>query len=673
MVTNQITKNFNDNIAYLQAFQKGVYSKLAALDSAIEKGYYQERYELVYENGYFDVYEKITKKFLYGKDSSTHAKLASQSIDYELNDNLFKGFHEYVIDDSELEAYRQKKPFEDPMSAYAPIMHYCQQNSLKNKRLKTLDKFVFFGTGLGLHISSIHEKISSEVYFIIEDDLELFRLSLFTTNYAKLALDAQLIFSIFEDKNEFSKSSKEFFDTKYYYNHYIKYFHLLSHSEEKHKQFHLAIASGAHFSFDYNVLLTQNLKPLDYIFGNYKFLNKELTFADNLFDKKPFLVLGAGPSLQKNIEWLGQNHKNFIIVAVAATLTLLEEKHISPDIIVHLDAYSASIELFKNIKSMDFIKNSICFFSDKINSDVIKLFDEKNVFLFENGTNYKINSIKPSAPCVGSIAYQILLILKAKNIYLLGLDLSLDSKTGKTHIDSYVDMKTISIEKHTAKNEVLGYSESLFKIEGNLSKEVFTNARWQTSIDVIDLSTKLLKQECQNIFNLSDGAKFIDISSKKMHDLELEKVSDKDDIYKHIFYTCMQNSSKNLNSIELSSLDEKLLHARKLLYFVEKYKNCHQLSLVQMIENVVILKESLTNENEIENYQISRVIDLYLRYILSYLFDFINSEELQEQELHMYNLYQFMIKHISEIINHYLNLISAKLKKAEECNLLSNL
>ncbi len=673
MVASQITKNFNDNIAYLQVFQKEVYSKLAALDDAIEKGYYQEKYELVYESSYFDVYEKMTKNFLYGKDSSTHAMLASQSIDYELNDNLFKGFHEYIMDDAELEVYKQKTPFEDPMSEFAPIMHYCQQNSLKNKRLKTLDKFVFFGTGLGLHISSIHEKISSEVYFIIEDDLELFRLSLFTTNYAKLALDAQLIFSIFEDKNEFSKISKEFLDTKYYYNHYIKYFHLLSHSEEKHEQFHLAIASGAHFSFDYNVLLTQNLKPLDYIFGNYKFLNKELTFTDNIFDKKHFLVLGAGPSLQKNIEWLRQNHKSFIIVAVAATLTLLEKENIFPDIIVHLDAYHASIELFENIKSIDFIKNSICFFSDKIDLDVIKFFDEKNVFLFENGTNYKINSIKPSAPCVGSIAYQILLILKVKNIYLLGLDLALDSKTGKTHIDSYVDMKIISIENHTTKDEIFGYSESLFKIEGNLSKEVFTNARWQTSIDIINLSTKLLKQGRQNIFNLSDGAKFININSKKVQDLELRKVSDKDDTYKYLFDLCMLNSSRNLNSIELNSLDEKLLHAKKLLQLVEKYKNWHQFSLGQIMENIIILKESLTNENEIENYQISRVIDLYLRYILSYLFDFINSDVLEERELHMYNLYQLIVKHLSEIINHYLNLIFAKLKKAEECNLLLNL
>ncbi|MDD5372766.1 MAG: DUF115 domain-containing protein [Sulfurimonas sp.] len=673
MVTNQVTKNFNDNIAYLQAFQKGVYSKLAALDNAIENGYYQEKYELVYEKGYFDVYEKTTKKFLYAKDSSTHAKLASQSIDYELNDNLFKGFHEYIIDDSELEVYKQKKPFEDSMSGFAPIMHYCQQNSLKNKRLKTLDKFVFFGTGLGLHISSIHEKISSEVYFIIEDDLELFRLSLFTTNYAKLALDAQLIFSIFEDKSEFSKSSKEFLDTKYYYNHYIKYFHLLSHSEDKHEQFHLAIASGAHFSFDYNVLLTQNLKPLDYIFGNYKFLNKELAFADSILNEKPFLLLGAGPSLQKNIEWLRQNHKNFIIVAVSATLTLLEREHISPDIIVHLDAYHSSVELFAKIKSMDFIKNSICFFSDKIDTDVIRLFDEKNVFLFENGTNYKINSIKPSAPCVGSIAYQILLILKAKNIYLLGLDLALDTKTGKTHIDSYVDMKTISIENHTDKKEILGYSESLFKIEGNLSKEVFTNARWQTSIDVVNLSTKLLKQDSQNIFNLSDGAKFIDVNSKKVQDLELKKISRKEDIYKHLFSICLQNSSKNLNSVELNNLDEKLLHSKKLLQLVKKYKNYHQLSLAKTVENILLLNTRLTNENEIKNYQISRVIDLYLRYILGYLFDFMNSEELEKKEFHIYNLYILILEHISQIISHYLNLVTAKLKKEEECNLLSNL
>jgi hypothetical protein len=664
MVNEEITKNFNDNITYLQTNQKKLFSKLAALDSAIEQGHYEEKYELLYETDYFDVFEKNTNNFLYGKSSETHAKLASKSIDYNLEENLFKGFHEYNIDDKALKVYKQKKAFEDKMSGFAPIMHYCQNNSLKTKTLKTLDKFIFFGVGLGLHIASIHEKISSEVYFIIEDDLELFRLSLFTTNYAKLASEALLIFSVFEDKNEFAQTSKEFLDTKDYYNHYIKYFHLLSHSEDKHTEFHVAIASQAHFSFDYNTFLTQHLKPLDYIFDDYKFLTKELSFSDDVLNEKPFLLLAAGPSLQKNREWLKKNHNKFIIVAVSATLTFLERENISPDIIVHLDAYSTSMDLFKNIKSMDFIKNSLCFFSDKIVSDVIQLFNKTNVFLFENGTNYKETSIKPSASCVGSITYQILLILKVKNIYLLGLDLALDSKTGKTHIDSYVDVKTVDIQKHTLKGDILGYSESLFSIEGNLSQEVLTNVRWQTSIHTINLSTKLLKQEYQTIFNLSDGAKFINIPPKKAENIELSHMPYLKEIDTYLFKKCLQNASINLTPAELQNLKEKLSHAKRTFEIVTSYKKKQKVSFVKTLEDLLELRTNLTNENELKNYQLSRIIDLYLKYIVSYIFDFINAKELQEKEYHLNYLYVLLLEHILQITTHYSNLINIKLKKA---------
>jgi hypothetical protein len=659
MVNALVTKNFNDNIEYLQSSQKDLFEKLGALDSAIELGHYIEKYELVYENDYFDVFEKNTQNFLYGKSSLIHAELASQSINYELNEDIFKGFHTKDID-SDLAEYKQKKPFEDPLSGYAPILHYCKTNSVKNKTLETLDKFVFFGVGLGLHISSIHKKISSKVYFIVEDDLELFRLSLFTTNYAQLTTNSQLIFSVFEDNDEFSKTAMEFLDSKSYYNHYIKYFHLLSHSEDKHSQFHMIMASQAHLSFDYNVYLTQGLKPLDYIFDDYRFLDKALSFSDGKLDKKAFLLLGAGPSLQKNIEWLKKNHNKFVIVAVAATIEFLEKENISPDIIIHLDAYESSIELFKNIKSMNFVKDSICIFSDKTSSKVIDIFDKKNVFLFENGTNYIQNSMKPSAPCVGSIAYQILLILKVKNIYLLGLDLAVDSETGKTHIDSYIDIKTISIKDKIVKSDILGYSESMFAIEGNLRKEVFTNPRWKSSIDTINLSTSLLKQESQNISNLGDGAKFIDINPKDNSSIKLDNISS-ENMYNYLLDKCLSKSSQNMCKNERNNLNEKRLHAKKLLEIVMQYKENMNHSLSKTLYEIIDLEKILTNEYDLEKYQLSRVLDLYLKYILSYIVDFINSIELKEKEYHLHNLYLLLIDHILEIIEYYLNQISTKI------------
>ena len=178
-INNIVTKNFNDNISYIQVSHPKLFEKLAALESAIEQGHYKQRYELVYENDYFDVFEKETGKYLYCKNSITHASLASQSIDYKLQENLFEGFHKHDISEEQLYEYIEKEPFEHQMSGFAPIMYYTHKNSSYDKTLKTIDKFIFFGVGLGLHVGAIDKKIASKVYLIVEDDLELFRLSLF--------------------------------------------------------------------------------------------------------------------------------------------------------------------------------------------------------------------------------------------------------------------------------------------------------------------------------------------------------------------------------------------------------------------------------------------------------------------------------------------------------------
>jgi hypothetical protein len=308
---------------------------------------------------------------------------------------------------------------------------------------------------------------------------------------------------------------------------------------------------------------------------------------------------------------------------------------------------------------MEFVKNSLCLFSDKISSNVINRFDKKNIFLFENGTTYKENSMKPSAPCVGSIAYQILLLLKTKNIYLLGLDLALDSKTGKTHIDSYVDVKTVSIKEHTRQNDMLGYNQTLFSVEGNLSEKVFTNVRWQTSIDIINMSTKLLKENHQNIFNLGDGVKFTDINAKIAENIDTSKMqSTKENINEELFTLFLKNSTQNLNEAEKKSLEQKVIHAKKLLQTLKKHKKNRELSISQAIENLL----KLTEEEDINKYELSRSIEIYLKFILSYVFDFANSREVENTDIHVANIYMQLTQHVEEIVNYYFNCISVRLK-----------
>ena len=44
-----ITKNFNDNIEYIQEHHPKLFTKLSEYDAAVTNGHHKERYELIYE------------------------------------------------------------------------------------------------------------------------------------------------------------------------------------------------------------------------------------------------------------------------------------------------------------------------------------------------------------------------------------------------------------------------------------------------------------------------------------------------------------------------------------------------------------------------------------------------------------------------------------------------
>jgi hypothetical protein len=662
-INTTITKNFNDNISYLEQNHPQLFSKLVALDNAVEHSHYKEKYELVYENGYFDVLEKKTNSYLYSKDSRIHASLAQESIDYTLEENLFEGFHKHTISLDDLERYEKEKPFVHHMSGFAPIIYYTDNKSPKQKKLKNINKFIFFGVGLGLHISSIHKKIKSNVYLIVEDDLELFRLSLFVTNYKEISSEAILFFSVFEDNNQFFTTATNFLKTKYYHNHYIKYFHILSHGEEKIEQFHVAVTSQSHLLFLYHHLLTQYLTPLEYIFDDYYFLNSSLSLSDKLTNEKPFLLIAAGPSLQKNMNWLKKNSNHFVIVALSATLSILEKEKIVPDIITHLDAFDVAKAHFDKLNSLEFIKDSIYMFTARTPKQVVSMFDKKRLFFFETGTQYKKLSLKPSAPCVGSLTYQLLLRLNVKNLYLLGLDLAIDSKTGRTHSDSHEYAQTLKIPKNPTKKQTMSFKESLFYVDGNLTDKVLTTPNFKISIDAINQATNILKKESQSIFNLSDGAKFIDTISKKPNDVTLVSTQN---IRAHIYNLCLNNSSSKLDESEIKNLYNKLSHARKMQNVIMNHSKNNRSDANEYLKELEKLCLTISSSENIKNYELARVLDTYNQYVLTYIFNFFNTTGLENEKEHIENIDDILVSHMIKIVDFYQNAIESKLNQKRD-------
>lgn len=653
-----ITKNFEDNIAYFQDEHPLLFEKLSALDSAIENGHYQEKYELVYENDGFDVLEKSSNSSLYAKESLAHSVIATHSINHKIDIDTFEGFVRHSNSSVKLKDIKDAKPFSNYLSAVLPLISYIENNTPEDKELNSIDKFIFFGTGLGLHIEEIHKKIASKIYFIIEDDLELFKLSLLTLNYKNIANTSTLIFSVFEGKEEFMNSCAVFLDLHYEYNHYLNFFHLLSHNEDKLDEFQLSLSSQPHITFLFNNLMLQYTQPFKYIFDDYKFLNKSINFMNSDFKELPFLILASGPSLEENIEWLKANEEKFVTVAVSSSLAYLESQNIVPNIIIHIDPFEWGILSFEKLKSLKFIKDSLCLFSSNTPPNIISLIDKKNLYLFEIGTDYKDFSFKPSSPCVGSLAYQLLLIMNIKNIFLLGLDLAVDDKTGKTHSGTHQSLQELKGKDKIDNESTYSFTKSLLNVAGNKVQTVQTTPSFYSSIYVIEEFTSKLKKKSQNVYNISSGAKFksaIPIDALTFQ-LSYETISPQHLVSLKKYFE--KNSQNKLTEKELRNFKDKLVHAKELQKFLENYKERPFGKVDEYLEDIFL---HLTPKSDLNKYELSRILNTYLQYISSYIYDFFNSNKVSDSTVHLERISSLLQKHLIKIIQYYQNRLEDKL------------
>ena len=656
-INKHISENFSTNIEYIQKNHKELFEKLSALDSAVENGHYLERFELVYENDNFDVFEKSTSNYLYNKKLSRHTHLSVKDINKDVDNNMYEGFFKRSYSDEmikEFQKIKEKQPLKSHLGYTTPIMHFTQKETDKRKQLHSLDKFIFFGVGLGSHISAIDKDISGKVYLIVEDSLELFRLSLFVTNYALLAKKASLFFSIFEDDTEFSQSCDLFLKEKYYLNHAIKYSQLLSHSEDKANKFYIALLNQDHLQFFFNDYMHIMLKPLEYFSQGYKVIQDSFDFQYKELQDIPTLLIASGPSLQNNIEWLKKNKKHFIIIAVSSTMKFLDIHDVTPDIVIHLDPFDASLSSFEIIQSSEKLKNSIFFMAASSPTNVMSILKTENTYLYETGTTYHSSGLKIFGACIGSITYQLTQVLQSKEVYLLGLDLAVDQKTGKDHTDIHQSTKQLTL-KNDLQEDTLSYKNNLFEIKGNFQEKVFTTPHFYSSVDIINRYFTKFQKTSQKVYNLSNGAFFKATLPLQPSEVKLTSLKDKN------LHTLLQNilsanTRTEFSKEDINRLKTKLKHAKKLKKQLSAYKlTLSAEGYAKDIYAILIQKEML------EFHELTRVLDAYLYYILHFVYDYLNSSNKNPKDYEQID--QILKKEIFALIDYYINTLQLSIKE----------
>jgi hypothetical protein len=583
---------FLNNLTFFKQNNKDLYEKLVAFEKLNI-----ENYSIEFIDNRFELIDIKNKTSFYNKDPFVDAKDRVNNFEFSNAFSLIK-----------LEPYEKRNHYENEINAYLYINDFI--NNFTNTSTE-INKFVFIGTLLGVHINDFHNSINAKSYLIIEPNLEIFRLSMFMTDYTTLAKSSKLFFTIAEDEFNFQKIVNDFLEYQEEYNNLIHY----ELSDEIYRaiidKLSLQFTQSSQMRYPFSEYLISLKRGFKYFLESE---NKIINLSKNydFLEKKKVLFLGAGVSLARNIEWLYTNQNKFVIVASSAVLKHLQILDIVPDIIILIDGQKdCMLDQFNIKKSM--YENSTILCSIKIDEDLYEIIKNSNVFFMQNSLELFRNFGFLSGVTVGDIGTDLLLRLGAKELYLLGVDASLDSKTGKTHIGTHRSSRKINLNNSS---NSINFQNNIIYVKGNLQEKVPTFMEYTEMIEHLNHKLQLLDKSYK-IYNLSDGAYFKNITPLKIENLLLENSADIDKIMLKDF---LLSSLKQINKQQLNSLDIKEIQKeRKIL---------KKLSSFNHIEDFFTNFKNL--EKTISYSIVINILDNYFKLILPYYTFLKNKQDANE-------------------------------------------
>src|SRR5574344_108464 len=154
---NALTTTFLANMVFLSEYDNELYQRVENLSKMIETGEYKERYELefVMENGDFDIFDTATNSYLYNKNPKEGNQNLLKQVDFS-NKNAIVNIEGYFT-------YKDNKTIDINYNANSEFSSLLQKqtqeysNALNDfldkplKQYQIIEKYIFFGTLLGVH------------------------------------------------------------------------------------------------------------------------------------------------------------------------------------------------------------------------------------------------------------------------------------------------------------------------------------------------------------------------------------------------------------------------------------------------------------------------------------------------------------------------------------------
>ena len=662
---NALTTTFLANLAFLSEYDNELYHRVDELSRMIERGEYKEKYALEFnmQDGDFDIYDIVNDKYLYNKSPKRFNNDLIRKVDFDEKSSILNVAKHFLYEFQEEVDRKDRFEFEDSelVSAmtfndtweYSKITNDFLTN--RKRRLKDIKKFIFMGTLLGRHIPRIAKKIDAKIYLVLERNLEIFRLSLFTVDYTILAENDGVIFSIMDDTQKLEQKVIKFLNIGSLENYILKFSTTNINISEYIDTILKTLATLDPTTYDYNRRMYVHLnRATKYIKDSYKFLLfDKIKNNSSFFKNVPILYVAAGPSFDESIEWIQKNQNKFYIVTIGAAYKKLLANNIRIDMITSLDesAFLGSMQ-FDDESVSKISKDTIILSGNMTNEGVLKKFNQESLFLFELYKSFNKDNKYFTGYSIGEVTLDMLLDFKPKNIYLIGLDLALNQETGDSHAkDSDSIVSSLNLDEEQSR-DTFSHVDSVIKVKGNFRDFVFTTPLFYSSIS--STNDKLSKKEKNiNVYNLSSHGAYFEnsipikkeeINTQDFKDINFNDINILPFLIKHSIKELSGESKKEIKN-EITFLENDIL---KQLKEISK-KDYKDFSF--LFKDIIEIPLMINNSSYKSFFQI---LIGKLQIVIPYLFYHFNDIKVKNEEKKVKKIRDVFVKQITNLVNDYI-------------------
>lgn len=559
------------------------------------------------ENGFCNIFNRDSGDFFYATDDTLNF-CSSQSSQFVRTEII-----------NEIKTEYQHDPFGQ--------IHYKYLNQIVSQRLQyerkclslesygSVPSILFLGVGLGYQIAETLEKLRSRNIVIVEPDLDLFFLSLF----------------VFDWKNLIDYFSENNIRVRFVIGDKTDYILLyLKHFFAHHGSFlSFGLTVFKHYSSPQTDRIEQLIQSSlsfflslgffdDYLFGlshtYHNLSNKKQFVIDNNikapYDSTPVFIIGAGPSLDKNISFLRQFQDKAIIIACGTAIDSLYHAGIQPDFYANTERVPEISQALDLIPDKNFLSKIILLSTSVCSPKVVSfftdtaLFGKNNEFYLSFLSNYvkelkNIKSIEGINPLVGNMGVSGALHLGFKRLYLFGLD------NGRKIGEDYLHSKFTYVYRKgpTGDKGALNLYE-----DANFGGKVETNSLYKECAYRIGelIERFLINKQDVICFNCSDGIAIQNTIPKKDCDL-VDEFAKLPSISKESFNSYFKdNFVKKINfEIDNSHLKAMNYEFIKLTEEILEKIDAKFDSRIECIESLESISEFLSNLLLEENFYAS--------------------------------------------------------------------